>query len=67
MVKFTSDYSPIKFEFAEQIGMGIQAALATSADTSKEEHNKLRKLFTTVENADTFKEDAFLTALSQFK
>jgi hypothetical protein len=51
--------SGIKFEFAEQVGMGIQAALATSPELQTKHSSHLKQLFKTIESADSFEPKRF--------
>lgn len=53
----------ITFELAEQLGMGIQATLATSPALAVRNKATLKKLFSTIENADTFKPSTFKAAI----
>jgi hypothetical protein len=53
----------ITFELAEQVGMGIQAALATSPTLAVRHKAPLKKLFSTIEKGDTFKPAAFKAAI----
>lgn len=55
-----------KFEFAEQVGMGIQAALATSPELAKQSSAQLSRLFKTLERADSFDPQSFSAALQGF-
>jgi hypothetical protein len=56
------DSESIKFELAEQIGMGMQAALASSAILAAKHQADLKKVFSTIESADAFSPDAFRKA-----
>jgi hypothetical protein len=67
LARLGSTQQPLKFELAEQIGMGIQAAAATSPELSQKYAGTLRTLFATIKNADTFSEGAFIEALKPWK
>jgi hypothetical protein len=67
LAQLGSTQQPLKFELAEQIGMGIQAAAATSPELSQKHAATLRALFATIKNADTFSERAFTEALKPWK
>jgi len=56
-----------KFEFAEQVGMGIQAALASSPDLAKQHGTQLTRLFKTIERADSFDPQSFSAALQELR
>jgi len=56
----------IKYELAEQIGMGIQAALATSPNVAKRYSAELNNLFKTIERPESFKPSEFDKALARF-
>jgi hypothetical protein len=47
------------FEVAEQIGMGIQAAIASSPQLAQKHSQAVRKLFSTLQNAKAFKAELF--------
>ena len=51
-----------KYEVAEQIGMGIQAAMATSPSLSKRYKAQLDQLFAGLANAKSFKPEKFTAA-----
>jgi hypothetical protein len=53
----------LKFEVAEQVGMGIQAALATSPILAQKHGAQLSLLFKTIESADSFEPQRFTEAL----
>ncbi len=57
----TAAVSP-KYEVAEQIGMGIQAAMATSPILAKRHKASLDKLFATLAKPDAFNPEAFVKA-----
>jgi hypothetical protein len=59
-------HSTIKFESAEQIGMGIQAILATSPALAKKHEAHLKALFKTIERAESFNSRDFYRALGGF-
>jgi hypothetical protein len=64
LAKLGTTQQPLKFELAEQIGMGIQAAAATTPTLSQKHEAALHSLFATIKNADTFSPRAFATALA---
>ena len=47
------------FEVAEQLGMGMQAMIASSPELAKRYDARLKDLFATLTNPDSFKPDAF--------
>jgi hypothetical protein len=49
----------LPFELAEQLGMGMQACVASSPALSKLYENQLKAIFATLKSADSFKPDAF--------
>jgi hypothetical protein len=58
----TASASP-KFELAEQVGMGLQAVLATSPELAKRYDTQLKSVFSTIGESDTYKPDQFLQAV----
>ena len=54
-----------KYEVAEQIGMGIQAAMATSPYVGKRYKAPLDQLFVTLQNAKSFKPEKFTAAAAK--
>lgn len=64
LADFGSEYTPLKFEFAEQIGMGIQAALATSPELAKRHEKALASIFSTIRSPDSFSVKRFVEALA---
>ncbi len=64
IVSFGLDTPFPTFEVAEQIGMGLQAVLATSPTLAKIHKATLDKLFTTLRSADDFYPAKFSTLIS---
>lgn len=54
-----------KYEVAEQIGMGIQAVLATSPDLAKKHAATLTKLFATLKNSNAFNPSTFTKVMTE--
>jgi Cytochrome c554 and c-prime len=50
------------FELAEQLGMGMQATIASSADLATRYDKDLKDIFSTLKSAEAFKPDAFTAA-----
>ncbi len=63
LAQFGAEYALPKFELAEQIGMGLQATLATSPELSARYEAQLKAVFATIGNADTFKPAQFSSAV----
>lgn len=68
LARLGKSIQPLKFELAEQIGMGIQAAAASYASASSEgtdyvSERSLQALFDTIRSADTFTPAEFIKAL----
>jgi hypothetical protein len=57
----------MKFEFAEQVGMGLQAALATSPDLATRYTVQLKRVFGTIENAEKFSPERFIEAARELQ
>jgi len=70
-LKGLSQYSTatptMKFEFAEQVGMGLQAALATSPDLATRYTVQLKRVFGTIENAEKFSPERFIEAARELQ
>lgn len=64
LAQLGSSARPLTFELAEQIGMGIQAAIATHPDSAPKHETRLRALFDTIKNPDTFSPARFGKALA---
>jgi len=62
LAQFGADTPFSKYEVAEQIGMGIQAAMATSPSLSRRYKAQLDQLFTGLKNAKSFKPEKFTAA-----
>ena len=56
-----------KYEVAEQIGMGIQATLASSSQLAKEYKSELDKLFKTLSQPTNFKSERFTAAATKLQ
>jgi hypothetical protein len=54
-----------KYEVAEQIGMGIQAVLATSPELAKRYDPTLKKLFATLASSKSFNSDGFSKVIKE--
>ena len=54
-----------KYEVAEQIGMGIQAAMATSPRLAKQYKTSLDQLFATLANSKAFNAERFIAAAAK--
>lgn len=67
LARLGSAEQTLKFELAEQIGMGIQAAAATSPELSKKYESSLRALFATIKSADSFSPRTFFEAVKPWK
>lgn len=67
VLKGLSQYSgttPIlKFELAEQVGMGLQAVLATSPDLAARYTPQLKRVFSMIDNPETFSPERFAETL----
>jgi len=65
LASFGAQAEALKYEAAEQIGMGIQAAMATSPRLSAKFKAPLDRLFVTLESARSFSPAKFKEAASQ--
>lgn len=63
LVDFGSSTPYPKYEIAEQLGMGIQAVLATSPELAKRFEPTLKRIFTTLQSSKTFNPEKFNTAM----
>jgi len=61
--EYSTSTQTIKFEFAEQVGMGIQAALATSPDLAARYTPQLKRVFSMIDNPETFSPERFAETL----
>jgi hypothetical protein len=62
IASFASTYQWPTFEVAEQLGMGIQATLATSPQLAKVYAVELKELFATLKSSKSFKAERFTAA-----
>jgi hypothetical protein len=63
LAQFGAEYTSPKFELAEQVGMGLQAALATSPELAARYDKQLKAVFGTIGNPDMFKPQQFASAV----
>jgi hypothetical protein len=62
MTSFAASYPWPPFELAEQMGMGIQATVATSPELAKTYSTNIKDLFLTLKSSSSFKPERFSTA-----
>jgi len=65
LAAFGASDEDLKYEVAEQIGMGIQAAMATSPRLAKQYKAVLDQLFATLSNSKAFKAEKFTAAAAK--
>jgi len=65
LAQFGLEYASPKFELAEQVGMGLQAVLATSPELATRYNTQLKAVFDTIGNPDTFRPQKFASAVKR--
>jgi len=65
LVDFGSSAPYPKYEIAEQVGMGIQAVLATSPELAKRFEPTLKKIFTTLQSSKAFNPEKFTNSMKE--
>jgi hypothetical protein len=65
LASFGASQQDLKYEVAEQIGMGIQAAMATSPHLAQQYKTSLDQLFATLSHSKSFKAEKFTAAAAK--
>ena len=67
MTSFAATYQWPTFEIAEQMGMGIQAVVATSPELARRYAGEVKELFGTLKSSSAFKPERFSTVAKKLE